>query len=339
MGGDFVGSLLDNLDSIGAKFSSTAFSAFETQIMPFINTLVVLYVIIHGVRLILGMSGASAGEVIVHLLKVVGVATLATNWSMFNELIYSWLIEVPDNIGQVILNSAGGSTTTTTNGLSSIVQQASTINASFNDAAGWRNLGPILMGFLVSLCAYILVAIALMLLMISKVVLWILVGLSPVFIACYLFSISRSLTNGWISQLLAYALIPVFTYSACAIIILVLKTAVSGTNFSELELDKLLSIGVTFVLISLAGLFILFSIQGIAQGVVGGIMLPAGNFASNSFRQGSKLGKKSAELGAKGIKHAFNSFKGRGNGGDGGSISNSSRNSLIQQVKNNSRPK
>ncbi|WP_022710648.1 type IV secretion system protein [Pseudochrobactrum sp. AO18b] len=334
---DFVGKLLQNLDRIGGNFSEAAFSSFDSQIMPLLNVLVITYVAIYGLRLMLGVTSISAAEVVVHLTKVVAVTTLATKWSLFNDLIYSWIIAIPDGVGQLVLNAAGGSTTKTTNGLSAIVEQANTINHAFNAAAGWRNLGPILLGFFVLGIAYFLVGVALMLLMISKVALWILIGTAPLFIACYLFSVSRRLTDGWITQVLAYSLMPVFTYGACAIIIATMKSALSDTDYSTLSLEDLSGLGAIFILVALAGLYILFTIQTMAQGVVGTVMLSAGDFARRAKNISYGAARSTVGTSAKGLAAGYRKF--RGGGSDGGSISNASQDALARQVQNHSRPR
>lgn len=338
MESDFVGKLLDNLDKIGKNFSEAAFASFENEIMPLITVAVIVYVMIYGLRLMLGATSVSAAEVIVHLVKVVSVTMLATNWSMFNDVIYSWLIAIPDGVGQLILNAAGGTTSKTTNGLSAIVAQATTINHSFNDAAGWTKFGPIIFGAFVLVIAYFLVGVALMLLMISKVALWILIGSAPLFIACYLFSFSKSLTDGWISQVLAYAIMPIFTYGACAIIISVMRTGFSQTDYSSLKLEELSSLGATFILIAVAGLYILFTIQTLSQGVVGSVMIATGDFSRRMHARGYGGAKAAANLTAKGIGAAFNKLRGGGSS-KGGSISNSNRDALARQVQNHSRPR
>ena len=338
MENDFIGKLLENLDAIGGNFTSNAFMAFERDIMPLINILVILYVIFYGIRLLMGATSISAAEVCIHVVKVVGVATLATNWSMFNDLIYSWIISVPDGIGQLVLNAAGGSTTKTTNGLSAIVQQATTINHAFNDAAGWTKFGPILFGIFVLAISYFLVGVALMLLMISKVALWILIGTAPIFITCYLFNVSRKLTDGWLTQVMAYSLMPIFTYGACAIIIATMRTAIKDQDYSGNALDELASLGAIFILVCLAGLYILFTIQTMTQGVVGTVMISAGDFASRARRMSYGAASSTVSTTARGIRKAYNRYS-RGGGSNGGAVSNASREALARQVQNHSRPR
>lgn len=177
-----------------------------------------------------------------------------------------------------------------------------------------------------------------MLLMISKVALWILIGTAPLFIACYLFDISRKLTDGWFTQILAYSLMPVFTYGACAIIIATMRTAIQDQQYSELSIDDLAGVGAIFILVCLAGLYILFTIQTMAQGVVGTVMLSAGDFASRARRMTYGAASTTFNGTARGLRKAYNKYY-LGGGSSGGSVSNASRDALARQVQNHSRPR
>src|ERR1051325_11186679 len=72
---------------------------------------------------------------------------------------------------------------------------------------------------IIMLFAGIFVAIALGILVLAKVILWVLLGTAPIFIACMFFNVTRNYALGWINQCLLYAMIPLFVYVVAAFLI------------------------------------------------------------------------------------------------------------------------
>jgi len=107
--------------------------------------------------------------------------------------------------------------------------------------------------------------------------LWVLLGTAPIFLSCMLFNPTRNYALGWLNQSLLYALIPLFVYVIAAFLIAAMAPEltkidnVSGTR--ELKLSDFAA----FIMLCIAGSFVLVQVQSLAQGIAGGFSMPIGH--------------------------------------------------------------
>ena len=230
---DFIGELLDRIDASGQNFSQNAYETLSQDLEPLLRLLFILAVLFYGVQLFLGASRLSVAEIIGRLVRVFVILVLVGTWSNFNELVYEWLTEVPEAAGRAILAASGTGVTEPTNGLSQIWKTANVAAAAFSEQAGYLSVLPALIGMIIMVFAGLFVAIALGILVLAKVVLWVLLGTAPIFIACFFFDATRSYAMGWLNQSLLYAIIPLFVYVIAAFLIAAMEpelTAIDGIS-------------------------------------------------------------------------------------------------------------
>jgi type IV secretion system protein VirB6 len=120
------------------------------------------------------------------------------------------------------------------------------------------------------------VAIAFGILVLAKVVLWVLLGTAPIFIACMFFNSTRNYAVGWLNQSLLYALIPLFVYVIAAFLIAAMEPELTKIDQISGDRELKLSDFAAFLMLCLAGSFVLIQVQSLAQGVVGGLATPVG---------------------------------------------------------------
>lgn len=188
---DFIGELLDRIDASGENFSQSAYEALSQDLDPLLRLLFVLAVLFYGIQLFLGTSRLSVAEIIGRLVRVFVILVLVSTWSNFNDLVYDWLTTVPEAAGRAILAASGTGIDEPTNGLSQIWETANVAAAAFSEQAGYLSVLPALIGMIIMVFAGLFVAIALGILVLAKVVLWVLLGTAPIFIACF-FSMRRA---------------------------------------------------------------------------------------------------------------------------------------------------
>jgi type IV secretion system protein VirB6 len=124
--------------------------------------------------------------------------------------------------------------------------------------------------------AGLFVAIALGILVLAKVVLWVLLGTAPIFIACFFFDATRSYAMGWLNQSLLYAIIPLFVYVIAAFLIAAMEPELTSIDQISGNRELTLSDFAAFIMLCLAGSFVLFQVQSLAQGIAGGLATPIG---------------------------------------------------------------
>lgn len=288
---DFVGELLQRIDASGENFSQRAFEALGRDIDPLLRLLFTLAVLFYGTQLFLGTSRLSVAEIIGRLVRVGVILILVGTWSNFNILFYDWLTKVPEAAGRAILAASATGVTEPTNGLSQIWKTANIAAATFSEQAGYFSVLPALIGMVIMVFAGLFVAIALGILVLAKVILWVLLGTAPIFIACAFFNATRSYALGWLNQSLLYALIPLFVYVIAAFLIAAMAPELTKINAISGNRELKLSDFTAFLMLCLAGSFVLIQIQSLAQGIVGGLAMPIGQRSRGFTGRGILLGR------------------------------------------------
>ncbi|TIP81558.1 MAG: type IV secretion system protein, partial [Mesorhizobium sp.] len=209
---DFLGDLLDRIEQSGANFSERAYGIVSGEIMPLLNIMFLAYVAYYGLQLFMGTSRVSVADVIGRIVRMMVILILISQWSHFNTFFYSWLNDTPEDVGRAILTATGTGITEPTNGLSMIWRTANEAASAFAEQSGYFSVLPSMVGFLIMLCVAVFIAVALAILLLAKVMMWVLIGTAPIFIACMLFEQTRNLGVSWFQQVLLYALIPLFVY-------------------------------------------------------------------------------------------------------------------------------
>ncbi|MCF1450523.1 type IV secretion system protein [Agrobacterium vitis] len=337
---NFIGDIVTSIDKMGTNFSQQAYTTLGNEIVPVLNTCFTLYVAVYGLQLMLGATTISGREIVIRVAKMAFILGLVQSWSTFNTLFYAWLNSSPEKIGMVILTAGSTGVSDVTDGLSAIWDTANEVASAFAKQSGYWTVLPALIGILVMVGAGLLVAVALALIMISKVMVWVLVASAPIFIACMLFDRTKGLGNSWFQQVLLYALIQLFVYIVAAMIISLLKQEMSLLGSSASNSTIQLSDIASFVLLTIAGVFVLLNVQSLAQGIAGGLSISAGGFANSVMGGGWSLGKISMK-GAIGSgrlgKNAVGAARRRFGSGDGGSIGPSA--ALQTRIQNQSLPR
>jgi type IV secretion system protein VirB6 len=281
---DFLGDLLDRIENTGAKFSEKAYGILGSEIMPLLYIMFIAYVGYYGLQLFMGTSRVSVSEVIGRVVRMILILTLIKEWSYFNDFFYRWLTNTPEDVGRALLTATSTGITEPTNGLSMIWRSANQAASEFAEQSGYFAVLPSLVGVVVMIGALIFIAVALAILLLAKVMMWVLIGTAPIFIACMLFEQTRSYGLAWFQQVLLYALIPMFVYVVAAFLITAmdpeLTKMTNAAGQKQIELSDIAG----FLLLCCAGAFVLFNIQILAQGIVGGMAAGVGNIAKSVGR-------------------------------------------------------
>ncbi|TPN37915.1 type IV secretion system protein [Mesorhizobium sp. B2-3-3] len=289
---NFIGELLQRIDASGKNFSERAFEVLSRDIEPLLRLLFILAVLFYGAQLVLGTSRLSAGEIVGRITRVFLILVLVSTWSNFDSLVYLWLTKVPEAAGRAVLAASATGVTEPSNGLSQIWQTANLAASTFSEQAGYFSVLPALIGMIIMAFAGLFVAVALGILVLAKVILWVLLGTAPVFIACMFFNATRGYAVGWFNQSLLHALIPLFVYVIAAFLIAAMAPELTKIDQISGNRELKLSDLGAFIMLCLAGSFVLIHIPSLAQGIVGGLPMPVGHRSRALTQQGVVLGRR-----------------------------------------------
>ena len=276
---NFLGGLLEALEDTGRNFSQRAYEVVGDEIMPLLTIMLIAYVAYYGLQLVMGTARVSVGEIVGRVVRMMLIVAFIDQWGNFQLFFYDWLNNTPEDVGRALLTASSTGITEPTDGLSMIWQTANEAAAAFAEQSGYFAILPGLVGFLIMLAVGLFIAVALAILVLAKVMMWVLLGTAPIFIACLLFDSTRQYGMAWFQQVLTYAIIPLFVYVVAAFLITTmdaeLQKVAAAASANEIQLDDISA----FVLICAAGAFVLFNIQTLAQGITGGVATGVGQIA------------------------------------------------------------
>ncbi|WP_426124489.1 type IV secretion system protein [Pararhizobium sp. PWRC1-1] len=277
---DFLGDLLQRIEDSGTSFSEQAYTVVGQEIMPLLQIMLVAYVAYYGLQLFLGTARIGVSDIVGRIVRMMIILALVNSWANFNTLLYQWINDTPEDVGRAILAASGTGITEPTNGLSQIWRTANQAGSAFAEQSGYFSILPSMIGVLVMVGAGIFIAVALAILILAKVMLWVLIGTAPIFIACMLFEKTRGYGVGWFNQVLTYALIPLFIYVVASFLIAAMNPELTKIDAASGSRTLTLADTAGFLLLCAAGAFVMLYVQSIGQGIAGGISSGVGSFGT-----------------------------------------------------------
>ena len=187
--------------------------------------LLTLYVAFIGYRLLLGRTPLRVGEMTISALKIGVVVVLATNWTLYQTLIYDTLFKGPEQLAGALMGvmQPEGSVFRGNpfDGLQIAFDQLLLSASSFSGKAGPQSAtfqgGPGFAAFGLHGSAYLMMLTTLGLVLASKIVLALILGLAPLFAVFLLFEPTRGLFEGWLKAAIGFALAPLLAILSLAV--------------------------------------------------------------------------------------------------------------------------
>lgn len=337
---DFLSQLLQRIDNTGTNFSETAFGVLGSEVVPLLTIAFYLYVGYYGLQIMMGTASASFANIVGRVCRMLLILLLVSNWGNFNVLFYDWMTTVPENAGRAVLTVSGTGVTEPTSGLSDIWHSANEVAGAYAAQTSIWAVLPAFLAAAIYVGAGVFIAIALALLILAKLAMWVLLGVAPIFIACFLFPETRKYGAGWLDQVILYAIMPLFIYTVAAFMIAAtmpeLVKMQAAAESSSLEMSDFAS----FILIVIAGAFVLLNVQAIASSIAGGAAMnmaqATGGLFKGSVRAGAIAG---AFAGKQGFKAVSAGVKANANALDRMSSQTPAARHLAQSIKQNSTPR
>ncbi len=190
-----------------------------------------IYIALLGYQLMLGRSQLRVSDFAFRAVSLGAVLALATQWDTYQAVVYRLLFDGPRQLATVLLSGIQPDQSSFRGDVFDGLQRA------FDDLTGFAssyaahsapNANPLLGG--TSLGALLLTAAGSTLLLstlgvilASKIVLGLLLGLGPLFILLFLFDATRGLFEGWLRASLAFAFVPLLTILLLGVMLVILE--------------------------------------------------------------------------------------------------------------------
>ena len=269
-----VQSVVEATDTATRAYVENVWQTFDTQATPLIVVVATIALVTVGYLMLTGRVRASSPEFISRLFRWAFIFVLLLNMPGVFAVSYDLVTAVPDGIARFLLAQAGGLDEDAVLGMLERVMQAGMNSAEAVWAeSGYLDLSSHLVAGLLLVTALALAVVAMTLLMLSNLAVGILLAVGPFFLMLRLVDVGKGLFEGWLRQLLTFALVPIFVYSLIALNFTILTNAqtqlVAASTAQQLTLTQV----VPYVLVGLANLLLLTQVLSWAGGVGGGIAL------------------------------------------------------------------
>lgn len=282
-----VTDLLNNVDRAGNTYVANAYGALAQSLteggpVSVGSLMLTLYVIFWGIGIWQGTASGGPSDHAFRLFRAFLIYALATEWGSFQSLVYTAMNDGPAAIGNSLLNTVGSMNNTglsinltSVNAVQTALQNLwdTTGNAvaAFVKNAGITNPGPYVIAAILLIAMAILIGFGLFLIILSKVFMWLLLGLAPIFIVLLLFGVTSRFFSGWLATLVQYFIVQVMVYAFIAFYVGLthqffdrLNTANNGftTTFADVA---------PIILVAIIGILLLHQLNAVAASIAGGI--------------------------------------------------------------------
>jgi type IV secretion system protein VirB6 len=282
-----ITSLLQSVDQLGQNYVSTAYQALANAATSGGTTgvaglLLTLYVIFWGVGIWQGTASGGPTDHAFRLFRAMMIYVLATRWGEFQTFVYTILNDGPSAIGNALLsavtsanNTGTSANLTSVNAVQSALQNmwdtTNSATEAFLQNAGITNWGPYIFAAVFYVVMAILIGFAIFLIVLSKMFMWLLLALAPLFIILLLFGVTSRFFSGWMSSLAQYFLVQVLVYAFLAFYVSLIQQSIDTLNgVANSKSATWATIG-PVVLLAIIGILLLSQINNMAAAIAGGV--------------------------------------------------------------------
>ena len=324
-----LGSVVQASETAIAAYAQNVWQRFDTAAETTVVAVATLALVVIGYLLFTGQLSLSAGQFFPRLFRWVFLVVLLLNMENIFPWAFRLVTEVPNAVAVFLLGSTPLADEDAVIGLIESVMTAGIDAASqIWTEATFYDIGLHILSGLLLLTGLVLAVLAAVLLMVSKLGVGILLAVAPFFLILRLLDVGKGLFEGWLRQLLTFAIIPIFVYSLIALNFGILTAAAAQlTTAAASAAGVTFTAAIPYLLVAIVNMILLTQVMGWAGGVGGGIALAvsAGGVAagvSTAARLGMTAGQATQRAGAAaapllgaGAAAARNAMKGFGRGG------------------------
>ena len=236
-----------------------------------LTTLMVIAVAFFGYQLMLG-RGFVLADLTRLAVRIGVVLLLATSWAMVQNVVYDTVARGPTRVAEELITAIDAPAPLI--GIQGALDKIELASVGWRQRAGIASPlvgGPPTTAMTLNVSAFLLTMTTLGLLVVSRIVLALLLALTPVVAGFLLFDATRGLLEGWLRALIAAALVPlgVLTLAAVELAIITpmldrILTQEAAGQFLESSVTPL---GLVTIVFSIALLAALGVLRSIAQGI------------------------------------------------------------------------
>ena len=238
-----------------------------------LTTLMVIAVAFFGYQLMFG-RGLVLADLTRLAVRMGVVLLLATSWAMVQSVVYDTVARGPTRVAEELVAAIDASPPLA--GIQSALDKIEQASIGWRQRAGIASPlvgGPPSTAMTLNVSAFLLTMTTLGLLVVSRIVLALLLALTPVVAGFLLFDATRGLLEGWLRALVAAALVPigvlVLAAVELAIVIPILDRNLAQQAAGQFLESSVTPLGLVTIVFSIA----LLAALGVLRSIAGGIRL------------------------------------------------------------------
>ena len=214
-----VQGLLTSVDCNVRGLSEAGYGALSSANSPMtavLTLMLTIYIAFIGYRLLVGRTPLRVGDVTLSALKIGAILALATNWPTYQQVVFDTLFQGPEQLAGAMMGAIQPAGAATQGDVFANLQTAydeMQRSAAYFTQHSLSTASPLQGGnawgaLALNASALLVLLTSLGAVLAAKIVLGLLLGLGPVFVALFLFDATRGVFEGWLRASIAFALAP-----------------------------------------------------------------------------------------------------------------------------------
>lgn len=258
----YISTTLNAIDTAISGYAQSVFSGFAEPVTGIIQAAGIVGLALIAANALFQFVPIRMSSYMTWGIRYVMVLSVATTWSQF-EPIFNILTNTPGAIGAELLSATSAPDLNTA--LDEMVTEVFNFSDRANEESGW--LGISLTAVVLIVLGSLMACVAILVSALAKVGLAMAISFAPIFIACLLFSATKSLFESWTRFTLGFALIPLVLAGVMGAVIGVgeglIDSARGATTLAE---------AAAFIIVIFAAVFMMFNIPSLVTGLAGTIV-------------------------------------------------------------------
>ncbi|MDB5975035.1 MAG: hypothetical protein JWR07_1795 [Nevskia sp.] len=261
---------LNSVDQVVNSYLIDGYGRLRDACVTPLRLCLVIFIGVYGVLMLTGHAKLSFRDAMGRLGVVLFVYVLATSADVYTQILEGFFVKSPAAIADVVVGGGGatGQNSAMDNFYNTGMDAGNKIWDRGHVTGPWS---PFLAAVVVYIMTLGVAAYAAFLLALAKVALAVLLILTPLFALLYLFGHTRRIFEGWLGQVIHFALVPVMVY---AILGLILAIAQQNLNLLDAKADDATMQDVLdLALVGVVAILLLAQVMWITGGIAGGVSL------------------------------------------------------------------
>lgn len=226
-GGSWVLDLVTLVDTTLATYVLSVWRYLTIELATALRLLLAIYIALQGFDYFTFKHEGNGAQIFMsRVATIVLVYGLFLSASFLNTVVFDFVTNGPAAIGDIIVRGSGVVASASIFGaLQNLANSLIDISSGFLSVGGLKGISASLIALVVLVIGLGFIAYGMGLVVLSKVATSVLLSLFPVFIVLYLFSGTRGLFEGWLRQMLTFALVPLFAFALIGLSLVLIDQA------------------------------------------------------------------------------------------------------------------